>query len=375
MPDQRTDLILNRPPFPSPPPLSFHLVRFDSLQVSLETFVPAANGSGGDYHRQNTDHWSELTALCLFILLLSLVSASHYLSLSLSVWPFSDRHNSSSSLLPRSPLLLLRAHSLAWIASLAVIQGNISNPMSQYEEFSHSRTSWGIGVLGSLFVKITASDGTVGYATGFGGPPACWLIEEHFKRFVVGKDPRDTNLIWEQVSFFDQRTVSYFPWRALREPYTDLAVPFISCSLTRQMFRGSMFYGRKGVTMAAISAVDLAIWDLLGKIRKEPVYKMIGGSTKPNIPLYLTGPLPAEAKRMGFWGGKVPLPHGPHEGYEGLRKNVAFLKKHRESVGDEFPLMVDCYMSLNVSYTCELVEVSRVRLLGVVWALVSVSPY
>jgi L-rhamnonate dehydratase len=40
----------------------------------------------------------------------------------------------------------------------------------------------------------------VGYATGFGGPPACWLIEEHFKRFVIGKDPRDTNLIWEQVS-------------------------------------------------------------------------------------------------------------------------------------------------------------------------------
>lgn len=52
---------------------------------------------------------------------------------------------------------------------------------------------------GSLFVKITASDGTVGYATGFGGPPACWLIEEHFKRFVVGQDPRNTNVMWEQV--------------------------------------------------------------------------------------------------------------------------------------------------------------------------------
>ena len=55
----------------------------------------------------------------------------------------------------------------------------------------------------------------------------------------------------------------------------------------------------------AISVVDLAIWDLLGKIRKEPVFKMIGGRTKPEIPLYLTGPLPAEAKRMGFFGGKV----------------------------------------------------------------------
>jgi L-alanine-DL-glutamate epimerase-like enolase superfamily enzyme len=56
---------------------------------------------------------------------------------------------------------------------------------------------------GSLFVKVTADDGTVGYATGFGGPPACWLIEEHFKRFVVGQDPRNTNVMWEQVSVAD----------------------------------------------------------------------------------------------------------------------------------------------------------------------------
>ena len=72
-----------------------------------------------------------------------------------------------------------------------------------------------------------------------------------------------------------------------------------------QMYRASMFYGRRGLPILAISVVDLAIWDLLGKIRKEPVFKMIGGRTKPEIPLYLTGPLPAEAKRMGFFGGKV----------------------------------------------------------------------
>ena len=82
--------------------------------------------------------------------------------------------------------------------------------MHKYDEYKVSRTSWGIGVLGSIFVKLTASDGTVGYATGFGGPPACWLIEEHYRRFIIGKDPRDTNMIWDQ------------------------------------MFRASMFYGRKG---------------------------------------------------------------------------------------------------------------------------------
>lgn len=117
----------------------------------------------------------------------------------------------------------------------------------------------------------------------------------------------------------------------------------------------SIFYSSgKGLPIAAISAVDLAIWDLLGKIRGEPVYKMIGGATKAHIPFYMTGPSPEDAKRMGqaffaqsrvlfstsdffvcrsFWGAKVPLPYGPAEGSQGLRKNVEFLRQHRQAVG------------------------------------------
>ncbi|KAJ8093004.1 hypothetical protein PM082_011324 [Marasmius tenuissimus] len=226
--------------------------------TKIETFVVSAEGDGGDYHRQKQGHW--------------------------------------------------------------IVDTPISNPMSGYEQYRHSRTSWGIGVLGSLLVTITASDGTQGFATGFGGPPACWLINEHFTRFVVGSDPRDTNRIWDQL------------------------------------FRASMFYGRKGITMAAISAVDLAIWDLLGKLRNEPVYKMIGGRTKDKIPFYCTGPLPTEARRMGFWGAKVPLPYSPLDGFDSMRKNLDFLKAHREKVGPDYPIMVDCYMSLNVQYAIEIAQ-------------------
>lgn len=109
-----------------------------------------------------------------------------------------------------------------------------------------------------------------------------------------------------------------------------------------QMYRASMFYGRKGLPVAVISVIDLAIWDLLGKIRNEPVYKMLGGATRERLDFYCTGPEPAAAKAMGFFGAKVPLPYGPGEGVEGLKKNVEFLTKHRESVGPDFPLMVDC---------------------------------
>nr|POE66122.1 l-rhamnonate dehydratase [Quercus suber] len=67
-----------------------------------------------------------------------------------------------------------------------LIDSKISTPMSGYEQYAKSRTSWGINVLGSFCVEIEASDGTKGFATGFGGPPACWLVAEHFRRFVIG---------------------------------------------------------------------------------------------------------------------------------------------------------------------------------------------
>lgn len=117
-----------------------------------------------------------------------------------------------------------------------------------------------------------------------------------------------------------------------------------------------MFYGRKGLPTAIISVIDLALWDLVGKLRNEPVYRLIGGAAKERLDFYCTGPEPTAAKEMGFWGAKVPLPFSPEEGHRGLRKNVEYLRKHREAVGPDYPIMVDCYMSLNVSYTIELVK-------------------
>lgn len=210
-----------------------------------------------------------------------------------------------------------------------LIDSKIATPMSGYSKYKASRKSWGIAVLGSLVVEVETESGTIGVAVGFGGEPACFLIEKHFRRFLIGSDVRDT------ARLFDQ------------------------------MFRASMPYGRKGLTLAAISVVDLALWDAMGKIRGEPVYKMIGGETKPHIPLYCTGPRPDIAKGMGFWGGKVPLPCSPADGPAGLAENVAFLAAHRRSVGDNFPLMVDCYMSLDVSYAIDLAN--AIRHLNINW--------
>lgn len=68
-----------------------------------------------------------------------------------------------------------------------LIDSNISTPMTKWAQYRGSRTSWGINVLGSFCVEVEATDGTKGFATGFGGPPACWLVHQHFERFLIGE--------------------------------------------------------------------------------------------------------------------------------------------------------------------------------------------
>lgn len=199
-----------------------------------------------------------------------------------------------------------------------LVDSLISNPMSGYEKYREKRSSWGIGAMGSLVVELETEDGTIGVATGSGGVPAAWMIKNHFARFVVGQDARNTNMIWDQL------------------------------------YRSSLPYSRKGLPIMAISAVDNALWDLVGKVRKEPVYNLIGGLSRDEITFYCTTPEPLAIKNLGFWGAKVPLPHSHFEGEEGLRKNVAWLEAHRKAVGPDFPLMVDCYMSLTVNYAIRL---------------------
>lgn len=201
-----------------------------------------------------------------------------------------------------------------------ITQTIIATPMSQYPEYSGTRTSFGIDVLGSMMVEVESEDGTVGFSVTTGGLPAAYMVEKHFKRFVVGQLVNNVEIMFDQ------------------------------------MYRASMYYGRKGITLNAISGVDCAVWDLLGRLRDEPVWAMIGGKVREKQPMYATGPRPDLAKEMGFIGGKIPLPYGPSSGNEGLRKNIELAKKMREKCGDGFMLAFDCWMSMDRPYTLQLIK-------------------
>jgi len=198
------------------------------------------------------------------------------------------------------------------------IDDHVSTPMGKYPEYRQSRQSFGINVLGTLVVEVEADDGTTGFAVTTGGELGAWIIEKHLARFVEGQLVTDLEKIWDQ------------------------------------MYLATLYYGRKGIVLNTISGVDLALWDLLGRIRQEPVYHLLGGAVRDELVFYATGARPDLAKEMGFLGGKMPLQHGPAEREEGLNQNIEKLRTMRERVGDDFWLMFDCWMSLDLEYATRL---------------------
>ena len=205
----------------------------------------------------------------------------------------------------------------------------IANPMSRFPRYSGSRKSWGVANVPSVIVEIEDENGLVGIGLSTGGEAAAFIIEKHLALFAEGQSACDRTHIWDQ------------------------------------MFRASIHYGRKGLALHAISAIDLALWDLYGKTINEPVYNLMGGRTKERVPVYATTSRPDLAKDLGFHGAKIPLPYGPSAGHAGMKANVAFIEKWRRKVGPDFPLMLDCYMALDVEYTADLAH--RLKPFDLTW--------
>ena len=216
------------------------------------------------------------------------------------------------------------------------IDDHIATPMARYEEYRQSRRSFGINVLGTLVVEVEASDGTVGLGVTTAGEIGAFIVEKHLSRFLIGRQVTEIEKIWDQMYFATQ------------------------------------YYGRKGVVVNTISGVDLALWDLLAKVRKEPVHALLGGPVRDELQFYATGARPDLAKQMGFIGGKLPLHHVPAEGEDGLKKNIELLADMRARCGEDFWLMYDCWMSLDVNYATRLAH--KAQEFGLKWIEEALSP-
>lgn len=130
--------------------------------------------------------------------------------------------------------------------------------------------------------------------------------------------------------------------------------------LNQRMYRATHAWGRKGVGMAAISAVDIALWDILGKSVGKPVFKLLGGRTKEKIPCYYSKLYRTDLRAMqeeaqtfldqGFKAFKMRFGYGPAHGQAGVTENLKSVEAVREVIGYENDLMLECYMGWNLEY-------------------------
>ena len=183
---------------------------------------------------------------------------------------------------------------------------------------------------GWLIVEVETNQGLVGIGNAALAPRVAKLaIDTYLAPLLIGREPWDIEFLWQL------------------------------------MYRQTMAWGRKGVGMAAISAVDIALWDLLGKATRQPVFKLLGGRTKARIPVYASRlysqdleSLAAETKLYhdaGFRAMKLRFGWGPADGAAGMQHNVNLVRTVREVAGDDTDIMADAYMGWNLDYAKRMV--------------------
>jgi L-alanine-DL-glutamate epimerase-like enolase superfamily enzyme len=165
---------------------------------------------------------------------------------------------------------------------------------------------WSWGNFNQIIVEIQTDEGITGYgeAFGYGVPQAtASVIDQVLKPMLIGADPAK--------------------------------IPFLS----DQLFRQTHLYGRYGITTFAISGVDIALWDILGKCAGLPLYRLLGGTRTGEVPAY------ASLVRYKDQGEiRAAAFHAKRAGYAAIKLHqldVESLKTVREAVGGETQLMVD----------------------------------
>ncbi len=217
-------------------------------------------------------------------------------------------------------------------------EDRLATPLDIYEQYANSLDATSDFVQsknGELDIEqIYLVIETENKCTGISGPineNVAFIIAKQLKSILIGKDAFATELIWDQ------------------------------------MYR-KLVHGRQGDPIWAISFVDCALWDLKGKALNQPVYKLLGGATVNKIPAYasmlgynvldmnLVKKRALAYKSKGFTAQKWFFRYGPAKGIEGLKKNIELVKTLRETLGDDYDLMFDCWQSMDVPYILSLAE-------------------
>jgi L-alanine-DL-glutamate epimerase-like enolase superfamily enzyme len=166
-------------------------------------------------------------------------------------------------------------------------------------------------------VRVSTDTGITGLGSVYSHPDLVRVIvENQLGEMLIGENPLDVERLWE-----------------------------LGYALTR-------WYGRKGVAVSALGGVDVALWDIRGKVLGKPIYKLLGGE-RNRLAAYASAltwrddptTLAAEAQRHlenGFHGMKMRI--GQYYDYDSAAVRIV-----RETIGYDHRLMVDANARLNLA--------------------------
>lgn len=204
--------------------------------------------------------------------------------------------------------------------------------MSMFPEWRDGDWISGSGGYERFVVELVTDTGAVGFcANESGGEHSANLIDRHYRRFIEGADPWEVNRVWEQ------------------------------------MYRAQLPTGQGGLQHMAMAAVEIAFWDLLGRLTGEPVYNLLGGKVRDDIPCYVTV-YPDVMETMadeGFFGVKLPVHHAPMDGPPGLDAIEGMVQDARDSFGEHAEIMIEGYMAWDKEYTVRVAD--RLQSYGIKW--------
>lgn len=185
-------------------------------------------------------------------------------------------------------------------------------------------------------ISVTTDDGRVGYgeakaAVGSSGVCAALVtcVRHELRPILLGRDPRRINELWERM------------YNGPRDHY----------ALARG--RGFPILGRRGLTISAISGVDMALWDLLGQSLGQPVVNLLGGACRDHMPAYASGgwasvdAIGAQVRgyvERGFQAVKMRV--GVMDGT--VATSVARVRAAREALGPTIGIAVDAHGTFSV---------------------------
>jgi D-galactarolactone cycloisomerase len=196
-----------------------------------------------------------------------------------------------------------------------ILQYDMPQTLGYSQQFYDKRTAH--------LIEVETDEGLTGWGECFGPGNIALanrtIVQDVIQSMILGHSPLDRDVLWHKT------------YNLMRD------------------------HGQKGMPMQALSGVDIALWDIAGKVANLPIYQLIGGAHRKQIPVYgygmmlrpeplenLTARFKEEAraiKDMGFVATKIKVGLGP-------RAAIKLAEAVRSGIGDDFRFMVDanhCY--------------------------------